>query len=150
MINSIEHLSSFKRDFENIENSAKDRSILIIETPNFNSYDSSLFKKYWGGLHQPRHTFLWTEKSLKEHLSIWNYDSKSFKSPQSAHWAISVQNILSDKFKFFKLFIKNGRIPGYLILVIFFLPISIFQNFFNKGSVLNIVAKRESRKTLES
>lgn len=146
MINSIEHLSSFFKDFRKIELSSKERSILIIETPNFNSFDSYLFRKYWGGLHQPRHTFLWSEKSLCEHLSNWNYVSKSFNSPQSAHWAISVQNVLSARFKFFKYFLKNGRIPGYLILVIFFLPISIIQNYLKKGSVLNILSWRKERK----
>lgn len=145
MINSIEHLTSFSDQFNIIDSSSKDSSILIIETPNFNSLDSKIFKKFWGGLHQPRHTYLWTEKSLLEHLSLWKYKSKSLKTPQPAHWAISIQNILSNKFKLFRKYIINGRIPGYLILVILFLPFALVQNFSNQQSVLNIVATRKKR-----
>ena len=81
MINSIEHLISFNDDFQSLDSAMKDSSTLIIETPNFRSLDLLFFKKYWGGLHQPRHTFLWTKKSLVEHLALWNYSAKFFKSP---------------------------------------------------------------------
>ncbi len=145
MINSIEHLTSFRNDFKYIDLSLKDSSILIIETPNFNSLDSFIFKKYWGGLHQPRHTYLWTEKSLLKHLSLWKYESNSLKTPQPAHWAISVQNILSKNSQIFRKYIVNGRIPGYLLLVLLFLPVAVIQNLFFKQSLLNIVATRKKR-----
>ncbi len=145
MLNSIEHLTSFHKDFMQLDKAMKDRSTIIIETPNFTSLDSYIFKKYWGGLHQPRHTFLWSRKNLVDHLSLWNYNTKTYRSPQSAHWAISIQNIFSDKFKIFRRIIHNGRVKGYLLLVILFLPLSLIQNIFLKESVLNIQAKREER-----
>ncbi len=145
MINSIEHLASFSKDFDRLDRSMKNSSLLIIETPNFDSIDSYLFKKFWGGLHQPRHTFLWSKNTLFKHLKRWNYDSKCIGSPQSAHWAISIQNFLSNKFPLFKILIKNGRIPGYLILVLIFLPLAYFQNFIKKESVLNIISIRKVR-----
>lgn len=145
MINSIEHLISFSKDFSRLDSSMKNNSTLIIETPNFGSLDSIIFKKYWGGLHQPRHTFLWTKTSLIKHLSLWNYKSRNIKTPQPAHWAISIQNILSHKFKPFKVFLRNGRMPGYLIIVLFFLPISFIQNIFGLESVTNLISTRNTR-----
>lgn len=146
MLNSIEHLVSFSREFDNLVNLMNDNSNLIIETPNFDSPDSYIFRKFWGGLHQPRHTYLWTKNSLLNHLSYWGFTSVNKGSPQSAHWAISVQNFLSANFRFFKSFVVNGRFPGYLILVIIFFPIGIIQNFFGRESVINIFAKLKKTK----
>ena len=146
MLNSIEHLVSFSNDFEFIDNAMKDESLIIIETPNIDSIDSHLFKKYWGGLHQPRHTFLWSKASLIKHLSLWNYQSENIGSPQSAHWAISIQNIITDKFKISRNIMRNGRMPGYVLIVILFLPFSILQNIIRKESVLNIISTKKKTK----
>ena len=142
MLNSLEHLSSFSHDFNNLINSMKKSSLIIIETPNFDSIDSFIFKKYWGGLHQPRHTFLWEKKFLIKHLESWGYKSKSMGSPQSAHWAISIQNFFASKSEKFKNILENGRMPGYLVVVLLFIPVSLLQNLLGKESVLNIVSKR--------
>ena len=147
MINSIEHLSSFKRNFGDIVKNTSIGGFLIIETPNFESLDSNLFKRYWGGLHQPRHTFLWSKEILKVHLESFGLKINNFGSPQSAHWAISVQNFLSSKIPFLKLILKNGRMPGYVFLVIFFTPLSIIQNFFGNESVLNVIAEKVSEES---
>ena len=85
------------------------------------------------------------KKIISYALALWNYSAKCFKSPQSAHWAISIQNLLSYKYKFFRKLIINGRIPGYLILVLLFLPITLIQNIFDLDSVLNILATRNKR-----
>ena len=140
MLNSIEHLVSFSKDFNAIFKTMNNGSLLILETPNIDSPDAYIFKKFWGGLHQPRHTYLWSKKSLIKHLSLWGFSSHNLGSPQSAHWAISVQNIFSFYSRHFKSMLNNGRFSGYLVLVIFFLPIGIFQNFLGKESVLNIFA----------
>ena len=99
-------------------------------------------------MHQPRHTFIWSKKSLKNHLSLWDFTTENLGSPQSAHWAISVQNYLASKSVLFKSFLTNGRMPGYLILVIIFLPFGVIQNFSGKESTLNIIAKRNKTKKI--
>ena len=144
MINSIEHLSSFKSDFKVISKTMLEGSKLIIETPNIDSLDFYIFKKYWGGLHQPRHTFLWSKSSISRHLANFGFSSYHLGSPQPAHWAISIQNILSSLFPFTKkLLFLRGRIKGYVVLVILFLPIGFLQFLFKKESVLNIVATKD-------
>lgn len=149
MLNSIEHLVSFFKDFNSIVNMMKQDSILILETPNFDSPDSNIFKKYWGGLHQPRHTYIWSKKSLIKHLAIWGFTSENIGTPQSAHWAISVQNFLSANSIFFKSILRNGRFPGYPLLVIIFLPLGIIQNFYRKESSLNIFARLNKKKDIK-
>lgn len=139
MINSIEHLASFKHDFSAILAAMKTGSSLLIETPNIGSLDFHIFRKYWGGLHQPRHTFLWNKDSLAGILNRLGLDSKHIGSPQSAHWAISIQNILLDKLTCLKSSVRNGRMPFYVLLVILTLPVGILQNLARRESVINLV-----------
>lgn len=146
MINSIEHLSSFRTEIHRIIKSMKIKSTIIIETPNVDSLDFVIFQKYWGGLHQPRHTFLWSKSSLSHHLELLGFTSHHLGSPQSAHWAISVQNILSAKLPIFRKHIKNGRVRGYVILVIMSLPLGIVQNLFRQESVMNVIATKKITK----
>ena len=142
MINSVEHLSSFREGMNKITQSMREKSIILIETPNLDSPDYALFRKFWGGLHQPRHTYLWGKNSISEHLSIFGFTTSHIGSPQSAHWAISIQNALSAHFSSMRWLIKNGRIHGYVILVLLVFPLGIIQNLLKHESVLNVVGIR--------
>ena len=144
MINSIEHLSSFRKEMDRIIKTMTVKSTIIIETPNIDSLDFIIFKKFWGGLHQPRHTFLWSKCSLSHHLELLGFTSHHLGSPQSAHWAISVQNILSAKLPIFRNLIKSGRVPGYVILVILSFPLGVVQNLLRQESVMNIIATKRN------
>ena len=145
MINSIEHLSSFSEGLNKIKKSMSPNSKIIIETPNIDSPDFFIFKKYWGGLHQPRHTFLWGKTTLANHLKLLGFHHPiHLGSPQPAHWAISIQNSIAAKFPIVKkLLFKNGRVKGYFIIVLLLLPLGIIQNLLKHESVLNTMAEKK-------
>ena len=138
-------MSSFSGVMSILRDNMSRNARIVIETPNLESPDFLLFKKFWGGLHQPRHTYLWGKSVIVEHLESMGYRNVvHYGSPQPAHWAISIQNILASKYPGLKKsFFKNGRIMGYFIIVILLLPLGLIQNLFGCESVLNVVAVKE-------
>jgi SAM-dependent methyltransferase len=74
--------------------------VLIIETPNINSWDARLFqKRYWGGWHAPRHWNLFDSETLSQCVKRAGFDIIEVSyilSPFS--WLHSVQYCLREYF----------------------------------------------------
>jgi 2-polyprenyl-3-methyl-5-hydroxy-6-metoxy-1,4-benzoquinol methylase len=61
----IEHVDNPLSILDKAYNLLSNGGSLIIETPNRDSWDSSIFKKkYWGGYHFPRHWTIFNDKSI--------------------------------------------------------------------------------------
>ena len=65
MLNLIEHLANPLEVLEQARALLSPAGIIIIKTPNIDSWDARLFRnKNWGGFHCPRHWTLFTKESL--------------------------------------------------------------------------------------
>lgn len=111
--------------------------ILIGELPCLDAWDARLFGRHWGGLHLPRHLFFWTQEGFAE-LGRRGGFAEVEVSPlfQPAHWAISVQNALVDRFPALKQRLRNGRLPFYVPLVLAASPLCWLQNAARKPSIM--------------
>jgi 2-polyprenyl-3-methyl-5-hydroxy-6-metoxy-1,4-benzoquinol methylase len=88
---------------------------LIIETPNRDSWDASIFKKnYWGGYHIPRHWTIFNPKSITNLAAKVGFRVKNIEYILSpANWILSFHNALdSNKYvpKFFTKFVNIRNI----------------------------------------
>ena len=67
----IEHVHDLEQTMKVLYSKLKQRGSLYIAVPNFNSYDSMLYKENWASLDVPRHLYHFTketmEKLAKEH-----------------------------------------------------------------------------------
>ena len=67
----IEHVHDLEQTMKILYSKLKQRGNLYIAVPNFNSYDSMLYKENWASLDVPRHLYHFTketmEKLAKEH-----------------------------------------------------------------------------------
>lgn len=60
----IEHLHDPAGALRRIARILKPGGILVIRTPNFDSWEARLFGRYWAGLEPPRHLFVFTPQTL--------------------------------------------------------------------------------------
>ncbi len=116
---------------------------IIGATPNSKSLDAYLFKRYWGGNHFPRHTYLFSPKNLR--LLFKNngltFDRVGYEL-HTGHWALSVQNFFQSK-KIFKTKLTNGRAFYYPILLLIFLPFNALQKLLHITGIISFIAIKE-------
>lgn len=92
LLNLIEHVADPFAVIQKAGSLLADGGVIIIKTPNTQSWDARLFKKsYWGGLHCPRHWIIFSEKSLRILISQTSLQIKKLKYTQGApFWAFSI------------------------------------------------------------
>lgn len=123
--------------------------ILIGELPCLDAWDARLFGRYWGGLHLPRHLFFWRQASFAD-LGRRGGFAEVEVTPlfQPAHWAISLQNWLVDRYPSLRGRLRNGRLPFYVPLVLAATPVCWLQNAAGKPSIMGFLF-RKARSTPE-
>ncbi|WP_353778104.1 methyltransferase domain-containing protein [Winogradskyella sp. 3972H.M.0a.05] len=96
MLNLIEHISNPEETLNKLSKVLKPDGTILIKTPNVDSLDARLFRKrYWGGLHCPRHWILFSEKSFRQLISRTPLSVKTLKHTQGApFWAWSILALL--------------------------------------------------------
>ena len=147
MFHVIEHVANPSEQIKKICNYLSDEGILVLETPNHQSIDHTLFtSKYWGGYHIPRHFTVFDEQSLKKMLLDNNFKIlKTFFKPGHYFWQMSLYNLVQDKYKylsFIKHFLSPFKILG-LPLLIFFTIFDLIRSILGfKTSTILFVAKK--------
>lgn len=97
----LEHVESPLEMMRAMTKLLRSEGVLIIETPNTESFDTKIFrKKYWGGYHFPRHWNLLNEKSLKRLAAEAGLEILEFNYlPAHSFWIYSLHHIVLDKLK---------------------------------------------------
>ena len=147
LFNLIEHVENPGAILEKCEKLLTPDGILVIQTPNIDSLDHTLFRNgHWGGYHCPRHWILFNRPSFETLLSKCRLKIDQFKYIQGAHfWSVSLLHI------FWKLkLIRAGKKralsahPLYFPLAAFFAGVDILRGLFMKGSQMVLVCKKQS------
>src|SRR5262249_53419315 len=75
--------------------------ILILETPNTDSVDCSLFRnRYWGGYHFPRHWNLFNLGALERMVEQHGMTVKAFNFlPAHSFWIFSLHHLIEDRWR---------------------------------------------------
>ncbi|MCY7310290.1 MAG: class I SAM-dependent methyltransferase [Bacteroidota bacterium] len=92
MLNLIEHVADPLTVLQKAQSLLAPGGIIVIKTPNTDSWDARLYKKsYWGGLHCPRHWVIFSEKSFRQLLQSTSLKIKKLTYTQGApFWAFSI------------------------------------------------------------
>lgn len=138
----IEHVTDPNETLKAASALLKKDGYLIGETPNIASLDFYLTRQYWGGLHTPRHTFLFNPKGLKV-----LFEQNGFKLKQishkldTSHWALSLQNFLQSK-NITKTKLKLGRTFYYPFLLLMLLPLNMIQKIFRATGIIQFICQK--------
>lgn len=147
MFHVIEHLANPGDVIQSISKIMAPKGILVIETPNAESWDAALFRsRYWGGYHFPRHWHIFTPSSLARLLNQNGYDLLYTKyQPGHSFWLFSIHHVLKYKLKLpilARFFHPLTNIPALAIVVAFDLIRAKLG--FKTSAMLMIAQKRDA------
>lgn len=141
MENYIEHVNNPVEIFSLCNRLLQDKGYLVGETPNLKSWDYTLFEKYWGGYHSPRHLHLFNKDNISMLANREGFEVVRISDLlQPAHWALSVQNWIQNSP--FRNKLKNGRSFYFPVLLILALPLNVFQLLCSQTSSIEFVLKK--------
>ena len=116
--------------------------VLVGETPNLDCWDFDVARAYWGGLHAPRHTMLFTPPSLERTARHTGLELLWIKQAvQPAHPALSIQNWLQSH-RATRLRLRNGRAFYYPYLLLALLPMAWLQVWTGRSGVMAFAFRR--------
>jgi len=139
MNNLIEHVLDPMAELKAAASLLKNNGSILVETPNTDCWDRAVFGRYWGGLHVPRHTFLFTPSSISALAEKVGLKVKSIKYPiNTDHWALSFQNRLQNTSEF-RASLKNGRTWYFKFLLFLMIPLNLIQKLLGKTGSMEVV-----------
>jgi len=130
----IEHLTDHQETMTFLAGLLKPGGVLIGETPNPSHYTASLWGRFWGPLHYPYHTVLFSPDGLRQAAPNWGMKLASTRgTPLPTGWALSLENWIKSKQKS----PGRGRTKAYVFLMLAFLPLSLLDKLFNWSATAN-------------
>jgi len=138
----FEHTFSPSQQLEIAHNILKKNGKLIINIPNFKSFDHKLFDKYWVGYDIPRHLFVFNENTINKYLAKYGFKIITKKCIISSYYGslLSLRNCLKDK-KYSKenILFNFLYFPGMRFV---FEPVLSIINFLGYGTVITIFSEK--------
>lgn len=134
----IEHVVDPRAMLAKLGRLARPGGKIIIETPDSDAFDRRLFGRYWGGLHFPRHTYLFNKNNMARMLT--SLGLRASRAERTAHifgWALSLDNILAARGWAAK---TRGRTPYYPFLMTAALPVVLLQRLAGRTAAMNVIA----------
>ncbi len=144
LLNLIEHVENPLAVLQGIESVLTDQGLVLIKTPNYDSFDARIFNS-WGGLHCPRHWVLFTEQSFRKTAEKANLRVESLTYTQGApFWAVSILGWLQKK----KLVNVNAQRPAiqhplFPVLAGLFAGFDLLRKPFAKTSQMFIILRKK-------
>ena len=141
MNHTIEHLTDVDDTLYLLGSMLNSGGVIVGQTPNATHYTASLFNGYWGPLHFPYHTVLFSEKGLKKSAEKAGLELVNVsKTVQPTGWAMSLENI----FKELSGSKKQGRTFPYVFIMLFCMPMVILDYLlpWNKTGVINFALRK--------
>ncbi len=120
----IEHLSDLDGTMALLARLLKTDGVIVGQTPNAAHYTRRLFGRFWGPLHYPYHTVLFTKQSLQAAAPRWGLRLDNI-SPclMPTGWAMSLENM----FKKVTKSQRRGRSPLYTLFIMDGLPFALLD-----------------------
>lgn len=115
--------------------------VILGQTPNFASWDQSIFGRFWSQRHLPRHLVLFTPDTLSRAARAAGLEVVSVSSAFSTatNWAGSLLKYLSlSRQKKY----EPVRSPLYPLLIIGFIPLVVVQSLFSTTGNMDFVLRR--------
>jgi len=138
----LEHTYSPTQQLELSHKLLKTNGLLIINIPNWSSFDNKLLKRHWVGFDPPRHLYIFKNFVLTKMLEKYNFEVLEKICFISSYYGfvISIENWLSNKSKFLSNIIKRVlMVPG---IRFFFEPFLFPINKLGYGTVITFIAQK--------
>jgi SAM-dependent methyltransferase len=120
----IEHLSSIDDTMRSLADLLAPGGKILVQTPNPDTLTRNIFRKFWGALHYPYHTVLFTPEGIKAGAARWNlYVSSVQGSAMPTGWSMSLENIIKTVTKSK----RRGRLPVYGFLAMGGMAVNIVE-----------------------
>ncbi|MFA5777758.1 MAG: class I SAM-dependent methyltransferase [Parcubacteria group bacterium] len=153
----LEHVPEPESYVEKLTGMIDDDGLLMIETPNFNSWSRILAKNRWLAMDPKHHTTFFTPDSLKSLLEKYNFKIKkigTFSLEYSAFTsAQSIINLITGTDNYFFEWLQkkdfNLKIILHALLFTILFPVCFLANlvlYFSKnGEVINVIAEKNEQ-----
>lgn len=112
----------------------------IGQNPARDSWEYSVFGRYWAGYHFPRHLQAFTYSAMGSILSEAGFADIKVTSAPHIQTALSLQNALIGSG--WKPAIKHGKSPFYSLLILAGLPFETLAWLAGKGGIQNFIARK--------
>ena len=144
MWHSLEHHFNPKQLLKRLHDISLEESLLIIEVPNFNSLSRKIQKENWAGFHTPRHSVIYSPKSIELLLenSGWKVERILNYGTLDAYifwWLgeIEKKNISKNEIKSLEKYFSH-----FLLFKVLYFPIFLFEKYFSFGLMTIICSKK--------
>ena len=87
--NVFEHLLDPRESLREIHRILKGNGLLIMNTPNLDSFDAKLFGRYWIGFELPRHLYIFSENTLTRLLADTGFRMVKRRCLYGSHAALA-------------------------------------------------------------
>jgi SAM-dependent methyltransferase len=143
----LEHVHNPMSQLKEIFRILNSNGILVLRIPNYDSWESRLFGRYWAGLDAPRHLYVFSPDTITKYLKKSNFKVLEINTRSGGYstFLLSLRFWLYDqannhKFRDYVLNILSNPISRFL-----FFPLFFFSGLGLKGSVLTIIAVKNDR-----
>lgn len=144
MNHMIEHAFEPLATLQRCADLLKPGGLVAGETPSVDCWDFERFGEYWGGLHAPRHTMLFTPATIRRAAERAGLEVVWIRHAiQPAHIALSLQHWLQSRRRG-RLPLVNGRAFYYPYLLVLLLPLAIAQAVQHRSGVINFGLRRRA------
>jgi SAM-dependent methyltransferase len=141
MYQLVEHVLEPAKLFSQALNLLKPGGVVIGQMPCLDSMEAWLFGRHWAGYHFPRHLQQVTVSGLSKCMREAGLERVVVKSALHLQAAISLQNIIVDRFPP-KQRLHFGKIEFYNGLLIAVAPFCIAEFLAGRGGMMNFSAER--------
>lgn len=144
----LEHLDNPKKQLSHIRKYyLKEDGYLVIQVPNYDSFERKIFGNRWFSFDVPRHLWHFNESSLISLLKkcdlkiVATYKKNALLHPVTVAPSICKE---ADPQRIWQVSTKNNNIKllVWVLLTIITIPFSYLQSQFNQGSMLTMIAKK--------
>ncbi|MEE8116262.1 MAG: class I SAM-dependent methyltransferase [Gemmatimonadales bacterium] len=138
----LEHVFDPIASLQILARTMKPGGVLRGELPNLRSWDASLFGRYWGGGHAPRHLWHFSPATLRRALEHCGFvDIELSPALHTGHWALSIQNALRRNRDDCSGLV-SGRTWYYPLFLMITIPINLVQMPLLRTGVMRFRARR--------
>jgi SAM-dependent methyltransferase len=129
----LEHIKDYKNFLAVAANLLKPGGILVIYTPNSESFSRKLAGRFWSGFYDQTHFTIFNYKNLLNSVFGLGLEVVFRSTYYMGYLGDSLMRILK---------IKKGRIFFIYLFYILFFPVSFLERCFNKSDALTVYFKK--------
>ena len=148
----LEHVENPREILAHIKDSILAKNgYVMIQVPNYASFESRLFKRKWFGLDVPRHLWHFNAQALEGMLKDAGYTIEGTYQVNAPLHPVSIVSSIFRDLDVQRIWINRSHGSAYkkfmkllwAVLTILTIPLTIVQNLFNRSSMLTVVASNK-------